>query len=126
MHSQKKLEAILEAHIDPSLKETLQLTSEEFDRATAVKSTLRTEGGRILLSSLKGDCGELISELIRRHTAPDVNLVQLTSLIAALDAKLKLYNALRNAPGEARSLSEALEDTMQELLGDDEDALSDE
>lgn len=117
MLDKHKLDTILEAEIDPSLRDDLENRKEALEHAKEIRAALSTPGGRklveYLLEDAKGDLVNLFNEVKKE----DVSLTRLISLIGLLESRIQFYNALKHSEDDVDDLEEGLQKAMDELFG---------
>lgn len=78
----------------------------KLDKEKAVLIISESEGGKILIDSLKSDIETIISRLIREYET--VSHITLISLISSLSAKKKLLDRLLIASSNVKTLKEEI------------------
>lgn len=117
MIEKRKLDTLLEADIDPSLRADLENRKEALDEAKEIRAALRTPGGRKLTAYLLEDSRMTLVDVMNEYKKEDVSLTRLVSLLGLLESRLSLYNTLKHSEDDVEDIEDGLQKTMDELLG---------
>ena len=117
MLEKQKLETLLQAEIDPSLRDDLENRKEALEEAQRIRSALNTPGGKKLMEYLLEDAKTTLVDVLNEYKEKDVSLTRLVALLGLLESRIKFYNALKHSDQDVEDIEEGLNKAMDELLG---------
>lgn len=97
----------IEAVIPEAAKQDhIKALAEDLDKAQLLRNVLESEGGELMLNSIRNDCKDILGKILKQVEHP---------LVAKLEAHLNFLTTLQTSKDREKSLQQILDEELRAI-----------